>query len=476
LDFPGRPLTASPQVPFFSWEAQGRNAAPLLEKVNAVVIAASDPAIAASFALGVARVQGSVRRVAIADLVGEVAPLQALVTGEDSHGISDSFLYGVSLNKIAQPLEGSANVFLMPSGTEPVAIESVYNNDRWRKLAAGFQQVGALLIIVAVANAPGFAELCAYVGAVFPVGDPAPSVPPGVTVIALPRPTPRDVERVVKKAQKVGSEDAASRRYRLIAIAMATIGVSLLVGILWPQIVARLPGGLAQRLSFGTAHSVVTDSTGTPADSAGKSASTRVLASDTSAIGAAATAASTKTADSATAAASKDRIALVVANPADSAKSAAYAVYLGAASTPEEAVSDPRVRALPAVSITPVVLSDDGVRWYRTLVGASNDEATAVALLARIRNAKLVGPTSGNIVRAPYSFLLEQGLAAGASADAIAKYATRGVWAYALKQADGKVTIFTGAHESVAQAAILAESLRTAGIAPVLVFRTGRAF
>jgi hypothetical protein len=152
----------------------------------AVVVAATDAALATSMALGVARAQGQRRRVAVADLIGEAPAIEALLTGDDPHGISDSFLYGVSLNKIARPMAGADNVFLMPSGTEAVAHHAVYANERWRRLAAGFHQVGALLVVIANPTAPGFDELCAYVGALLPVGDTAFPTPPGIPLIAAP--------------------------------------------------------------------------------------------------------------------------------------------------------------------------------------------------------------------------------------------------------------------------------------------------
>ena len=122
----------SPAAPT-SWENEGQRLAPLLDDVCAAVIAGTDPLAAASVAVGIARVQGVRRRVAIADLVGEIPPLQSLVTGDDPHGIADSFLYGVSLNKIARAVNESGNVFVMPSGTEAVAHDAVYANDRWRR-------------------------------------------------------------------------------------------------------------------------------------------------------------------------------------------------------------------------------------------------------------------------------------------------------------------------------------------------------
>ncbi|MEO7996778.1 MAG: hypothetical protein ABI852_04995 [Gemmatimonadaceae bacterium] len=446
----------APTQPFISWEALGRNAAPLLDSVNAVVIAGPDPVAAASFALGIARVHGSSRRVAIADLVGEVAPLQALITGDDGHGISDSFLYGVSLNKIARPLEGSGNVFLMPSGTESVANEAVYQNDRWRKLAAGFHQVGALLLVIAVPETPGFADLCAFVGAVFPMGDPAPIAPAGVPVISMPLPTPPEVVRIVEKAKAAGSEDPKSRNTKMIAGLFAMFAVAIILGVMSSKVAPYLPASIAKFLPGGAqkpaTSAVSTDSvTGTNA-AVGDSSRNGANAVPPTASG-----------------------SYAIANPADSASASLFAVYLVAGST-REAATEPRIQTLPAVAISPVILEGDTVQWFRVTVGASEDQASSEALLTRLRTAKILGQASGTIVRVPFAFRLEEGLTVEAAPGAIADYDKRGISAYALKQTDGRVTLYTGAHETVKQAAYLGDSLRTQGVKAVLVYRTGRAF
>lgn len=453
-----------PSQPFVSWEALGRNAAPLLDSVNAVVIAGPDSAAAASFALGIARVHGSTRRVAIADLVGEVGPLQALITGEDGHGISDSFLYGVSLNKIARPLEGSGNVFLMPSGTESVANEAVYRNERWRKLAAGFHQVGALLLVVAVPDTPGFADLCGFVGAVFPIGEPAPIAPAGVPVIALPRPTPPAVARVVEKAKAAGSEDPRSRNTRLIAGIFAIFALAIVVGTLSPKLAGYLPPGLAKFLPGG-APSVKP----LPDSAQGKQPG------DSTAQSGAAPALTDSGRPNTSSAVRPGSAAAAVANPADSASAAAYAVYLSAGSTREAAI-EPRIQTFPAVAISPVILDGDSVQWFRVTVGASEDQASAEALLTRLRTAKILGQASGTIVLVPFAFRLEEGLSVEAAPRIAADYDKRGISAYSLKQADGRVSLYTGAYATVKQAAYLGDSLRSQGVKAVLVYRTGRAF
>ena len=399
----------------------------------------------------------------------EVPPLQALVTSEDAHGISDSFLYGVSLNKIAQPLEGSANVFLMPSGTESVANETVYRNDRWRKLAAGFQQVGALLLVVAVPSTPGFADLCAFVGAVFPMGEPAPLPPPGVPVIALPRPTPPEVLRVLKKAQKAGSQDPSLRNTRLVSIAFVFFAIAIIVGASWSSILARLPDGVAKYLPGGSpAAQVLDDSTGV--NQAGARSARGAVG------GAAVRSTSADPAQPVTAAPPPTSGGLSVANPEDSASAATFAVYLQAGSTRETAASETRILSMPAVAISPVIFEGDSVQWFRVTVGASEDEATAEALLARLRTARILGQASGTIVRVPFAFRLEEGLAADATSRMISDYDKRGISAYGLKQDDGRITLYTGALETLTQAKYLADSLRTQGVKAVLVYRTGRAF
>jgi len=168
---------------------------------------------------------------------------------------------------------------------------------------------------------------------------------------------------------------------------------------------------------------------------------------------------------------------LVVSNPGDSAQAAAFAVYFVAANTIEEAKPPEQVDALSAVAISPVRLGADGAQWFRVTVGAGTDSAQAVAMLKRLRDAEQFGAaTSGSIIRVPFAFRLEEGVTVDASSEAIARWAQRGIRAYALRQTSGAVTLYTGAFQTPAQASLLADSLFGAGIAPTLVYRTGRTF
>lgn len=448
------------------WTQQGQVLSPLLDDVYATVIAGSDSEAAAAIAVAIARVQGARRRVAIADLVGECPPLEALLTGDDPHGVSDSFLYGVSLNKIARPIDDSGSIFLMPSGTESVANESVYANDRWRRLAAGFHQVGALLLIVAEPATPGFAELCAYVGALMPVDGASFPIPPGVRLIALPAApapepeVPAPTRASMARARAIAAETDASRRRKRIAIATVIGALAVLIGSQWKLIQPLLPPQVASLFTSAvpdTSSTTLGDSAGMMAPVGATPARDSAFIADSMRMAA----------DSAAA-----RAPLTVANPADSARSARFAIYFATANTREAAMPESSVLALPAVAMSPV--PEGSELWYRVTVGASNSRGVAAAMLANLRARKVVG--AGSVLSVPYALRLEEGVPANAVPARLGEWKVRGIVAYALRQPNNLATILTGAFESPKQANILADSLQRIGITPVLIYRTGRAF
>ena len=142
-----------------AWEDAGRQIASLLGSYSAVVVTSSDSVAAAHVALGIARAEATHRRVVVGDLVGDIPSLRSLVRDEDPHGITDSFLYGMSLNKIGYAVEGAENLYIMPSGTDPLIDEEIFRSARWTKLAAGFAEAGALLLLVAPSESRGLGEL-----------------------------------------------------------------------------------------------------------------------------------------------------------------------------------------------------------------------------------------------------------------------------------------------------------------------------
>jgi Mrp family chromosome partitioning ATPase len=174
-----------------AWEDAGRQIAPLLGSYTAVVVTSSDPVAAAHVALGIALAEAKHRRVVLGDLVGDLPPLRSLVKDEDPHGISDSFLYGLSLNKIGYEVEGAANLYIMPSGTDPTIGDEIFRSARWKKLAVGFAETAALLLLVARSDAPGLAELAEQTDGAVLVRDAQLAAAPSALVLArVPAPTP----------------------------------------------------------------------------------------------------------------------------------------------------------------------------------------------------------------------------------------------------------------------------------------------
>lgn len=479
-----------------AWEMNGRRLSPLLDGICSVVVASTDDAVSASTALGVARAQGLRRRVAVADLLGEAPAIEALLTGDDPHGIADSFLYGVSLNKIARPMAGTDNVFLMPSGTEEVAHGSVYANERWRRLAAGFHQVGALLIVVANPATPGFAALCGYVGALMPVGSTAFPTPPGVPLVAPPAPAPAQKATPLfvmpaesEYAREMEENDRPNRRRLVLAIVGVIVGVIVAIavaaGVFWPQIVARLPASVA---ALVRSQPPITDTAAvvvppTPTDSsvgAGSVGADSVRADSVRADRARADSVRRERVrlDSIAAVMSlRDSLARVkpplrVLNPGDSVSASRYAVYFATANTRAAAMPDVRVQALDAVALSPV--ADGNELWFRVTVGASTSRAQAESLLVKLRAQRVVG--QGSVVSVPFAILLERSVAPSSVPARLAELRKRGIMAYALLQFSGFAQVYTGAFESPTQAIPLADSLRAMRVTPLLVYRTGRAF
>lgn len=427
------------------WEDEGRRIAPAMAERFSAVIVASDPEDAAAVALGIAEVHALRRRAVVADLTGDLATVLRLVTDPDVDGVSDSFRYGVSLNRIAQRVGKGENLYVLPSGTEPVLDDDIYKNDRWRRLVAGFREVGALLLLVAPASAPALADLVAFTDGAIVIGDATAGE--GVPIIATARP-PRGERRSQLRAQWPAAvakpTDANGRASRPLVIG-ASLGALAVAGIV---------------LVMALRTTSETDVASAP------------TTGDTVASGA------RRTVDSAAAAVAAELPAVV--DPADSAQAAGWSVELARFSTAMGAlirVRDELPSSVPARTFALVPSAADRTLWYRVLAGASLTRAGADSVLITLRSSRVIDdPAAGAVVDLPYAFRVEQDVPAGSAAAAVRQYLARGIPAYALLQADGSATIYAGAFDSAEQAALLIPSLRTAGIEPTLSYRLGRTF
>lgn len=406
------------------WEAAARRIAPMLGSYSAAVVTSSDVLAAAHAALGIGLAEAEHRRVAIGDLVGELEPIQSLVTSDDPHGISDSFTYGVSLNKIARPIDTTGNLFVMPSGTGSVRDPAIFGNSRWQRLANGFREVGALLLLVAPADAPGLKELIDQMDGVVLVGNTPLDFAPYINIIArVPAPA-RPIDRSPPKPTRPLWQIAA-----LLLVLVALVGA----GVYWNYM---------ERAESAKPRPAYRRPAAVPAPPP-------VAVADTLTVP-------------------------PPANPADSASASAYAVELEAFSASDDATERlARFHAsLPAGTISPVPVGPNRDTYYKVIAGAYPAQREAQALLDRLRHDHVVQDALGTVVRVPYALLVDSA-PPGHSAE-LEQYRRAPQPMYVLEQADQSLKVYAGAFERPEDAASLLSTLRAAKMSPVLVYRTGR--
>ena len=456
-----------------TWGAEGAALAPSLRDKCALVVVASEPGIAGEVALGLGRVESKLRRVAIADLVGELPVLHRYVTGDDPHGISDSFNFGVSLNKVAYPVDGAGDLFVMPSGSDAVQTAAIYRSARWRRLATGFREVGALLLIVAPAGAEGLDELIAATDGAVAVGDVAlpesSIVAARLTPAPLPaQPSPRATRGGAGPMRPAAAErriePRPSGRPKWAAIAAALILVAGLASAAW-YFLAQDSSPVAT-LADSTALSPNEIASGgsvepQPADSGDSAAMIAAVTSDTT-PGAADPGAFP---------------AATIANPADSANASAWGVEIVATNTQSGAIFKliEEAGVLPAATYAPV--SRGGERlWFYVVSGAYAERSGADSLLRALRANGTMARGAGQVRRLPYALLVQTGVSRENAPALVAAFVARELPVYALLQPDGSASLFAGAFESPEQTGLLAAALRARSVEPKVVYRIGRTF
>ncbi|MES3033713.1 MAG: SPOR domain-containing protein [Gemmatimonadota bacterium] len=469
------------------WEALGADASAAVDEAHAILVTGIDPVATARVAIGIGQVLSRSRRVAIGDLVGDVEPLLRLVTGDDPHGIVDSFLYGVSLNKIARQVDDAGMLFVMPSGTEPNVTPDIMRNERWSRLAAGFREVGALLVLVASSESEGVSELAAMLDGVVIVGDESPAlrVPPHTVLAQIqppmseadvpvptpapapPAPAPEEPAPVVEEPVMVSEptptevpapepprrRKAAAPEKRTVPVPMmVAAGVVLLAGLWFLLGRPGLP-------SATPAVQTVSDSAGVTDD---------VRAADDTVVEAGAGADAGATSLS----------AVRVANPQDSARAVPYGVVLVATNDEAQALArwaDLGLK-LPAGTVTMVNIRGERGRFFQVQAGAFATAQQADSLLAALRADRRLGAGAGSVSATPYAIVLEPNVSQSAARAIANAYGQRQIAAYPMLQADNSAAIYVGAFETPDQAAPLLNALSRKGVNAALHYRTGRGF
>ena len=167
-------------------------------------------------------------------------------------------------------------------------------------------------------------------------------------------------------------------------------------------------------------------------------------------------------------------------SPVDTASTVPFAIEVMAANTLAGANSflanNGQSTALSGATVSPVVVGGSTSVWYKVVAGASHGRAGADSLLTALRRERAVRSREGRVVTVPYALVLARRVKRAEVAALVRSWRQRGIDAYALVQIDESVSLLAGAFETPAQAAPLASALRAEGVAPVLVYRTGRAY
>ncbi len=395
-----------------------------------------DPVAAALVAVGIGRAESVHRRVVVGDLAGELAPIQALVSEDDAHGIYDSFVFGISLERVIHSVDGDENFNVLPGGTESPATEEILGSKRWQRIASEFAGADALLLLVAANNTAGLEKLAVQLDGVMVVGDPSLGKLSDAVVLArVPHPAPAAAPAERKRPTSADSQ-ALWRTHRPLIVAGGVVLLLALAAIFRSERnpVARAP-----------------DTAMIPATAARDSTSPL------------------------------RRAALLPANPADSSAAAAFAVEILAANTAEGANFELQRHGqiMPAATISMVPVGNTEVIWYKVFAGAFVDSSRAAQLLSSLRRRHVIPDSAGEVVRAPYALRVDSVLPEAAvmsrSREKIQAYTTRGLAVYALMQRDGGARLYAGAFETPEESSLAATALRVAGATPVLEYRIGRA-
>jgi hypothetical protein len=443
------------------WEDEGERIAPYLADSSAVLVVGSDPRAAARVALAIARLQARRRRVAVVDAVGELAPIEKLLPEGVSHGLVDMLDHGVSLGRVAIPVDRAGNLFVIPSGAAPLHAGELFASDGWSRLASSFRDAGALLLVIAPEDSGDVARLSPlFDGAV--VADDARS-PEGFAVLAHAR--NQEARPAAKSASRAAARTRTAPRAPFwVSIAATVLAVAALA---WWAVQSSFTAVPAT--SSVTSAGAVVDSQ--PARSAAGGGD-----ADDSSAGAGGVAPATATSDStppATAASPDSAAAYAVDSSATVPFGVALAQYndVTAALT---RIAQEAARGIPASTYAPYYDTNLRKQVFLVIAGAFHDRDDAASLLRSLRRQRVLASGQGHVIDAPFAILVHSGLSAGEARSQLDTYRVKGMPAYSLVQADGTVNIYAGAFRDTAGAQALLQRIDSTGTALRVVRRAGR--
>jgi hypothetical protein len=323
---------------------------------------------------------------------------------------------------------------------EPIDYETILRSDRWKKLAEGFREVEALLLVLVPARASGLDALIESMDGAIVVGDERRSVPG--RVLGTVRPAAEMAAS--RPGAGIGDDDLANvfggerRRRTALFVIGAALVIAAIAAILWATGAISAP-----REEPAAPQAALPDSAGTS--------------------------------DSASGAAAAPPLPVA----ADSASAMLYAVELFKYSSMTEANSEVDgavASGIPAVTYAPLFVGVDSARWFSLIAGAYRRRTEAETLLASLRSRGFLPVDRGSVVRVPFAVLVQRGVTAENARALVNAYHVRGLPVYSLRQDDGTATLYAGAFARPEDATPLLGTFRASGEQPTVVYRTGRLF
>lgn len=140
-------------------------------------------------------------RIFLMDLGLDAPSLHAALGLKNGEGVSDAFLYGASVQRIAQPALNDS-IFFASAGTVTADPEQILGHPRWNDLAGGFSEADATLLLFLPTELPGAEEILSRATDVLLLAEEGESPdthlgPAAVKAVAVLGPMPSHQEREV---------------------------------------------------------------------------------------------------------------------------------------------------------------------------------------------------------------------------------------------------------------------------------------
>ena len=134
------------------------------------------------------------------------------------------------------------------------------------------------------------------------------------------------------------------------------------------------------------------------------------------------------------------------------------------------------VDSLPSPTYSPTLPTRGGAWWYRVVVGAFPDSASAESTLVAWRVRGAIRSDLGSAVPTPLALLVADSLTEAEARAQVTDLRTRRVPAYALRVVPGWARVYVGTFDSDSAARTLITTLDSLNLRATLVSRVGSVF